>query len=68
MSLVEVQRYSTKVEADLARLLLESEGIDALLFDDGLNHAFGAFMPVRLMVLDCEAEDALSLLAEDRSP
>jgi hypothetical protein len=66
VSLVEIQRYSTKVEADLARLLLQSEGLDAVLFDDGLNHALGAFMPVRLMVLDSDADEALQILTEDR--
>ena len=63
MSLVEIARFGTKVEADLARLLLESEGLDAVLFDDGLNHMLGSLMPVRLMVLDSDCDDALRILA-----
>jgi Putative prokaryotic signal transducing protein len=61
--LVEAARYSSRVEADLARLFLESEGIEALLFDAGINNSYGGlFMPVRLMVLDGDLERAQGLL------
>lgn len=63
--LVEAARYSTRVEADLARLYLESEGVDAVLFDTEINYVYGGlFMPVRLMVLDEDLPLAAQLLAE----
>jgi hypothetical protein len=63
--LVEAARYSSRVEADLARLYLESEGVDAILFDTEINYFYGGlFMPVRLMVLDEDLGDAQRLLAK----
>ena len=62
--LVEAARYSTRVEADLARLYLESEGVEAILFDTEVNHFYGGlFLPVRLMVLDEDLATAQRLLA-----
>ena len=61
--LVEAARYTTRVEADLARLYLESEGVEAVLFDTEVNYfSGGLFMPVRLMVLDEDLELARRLL------
>ena len=61
---VEAARFNSQVEADLARLYLESEGVDAILFDTEINHFYGGlFMPVRLMVLD-EELGGRRLLAE----
>ncbi len=63
--LVEAARFNSRVEADLARLYLESEGVDAILFDTEINYFYGGlFMPVRLMVLDEELGRAQRLLAE----
>ena len=62
--LVEAARFNNRVEADLARLYLESEGVDAVLFDTEINYFYGGlFMPVRLMVVDDELERAQQLLA-----
>jgi hypothetical protein len=63
-ALVEIARFATRIRADLARLLIEDEGLTAVLFDGEVNYAFGSFMPVRLMVLREEAEQALQLLSE----
>lgn len=64
--LVEAARYNSRVEADLARLYLGSEGIEAVLFDTEINTSYGGlFMPVRLMVLDEDADMARRLLAEN---
>ena len=64
MSLVELARYSSRVEADLARLLLDSEGVDAVLFDTEVSNFMGGlFMPVRLMVLEEDLEEARQLLS-----
>lgn len=62
-AVVEAARYSTRVEADLARLYLESEGVDAVLFDTEINQGYGGLvMPVRLMVLDEDLARARRLL------
>ena len=68
MSLVELARFATRVEADLARLALEAEGIDAILFDTEANSFFGGggLAAVRLMVLDEDRDDALDVLAADK--
>ena len=67
MSLVELARFATRIEADLARLTLEAEGIDAILFDAEVNSFFGGggLVAVRLMVLDEDRDDALVVLAAD---
>jgi hypothetical protein len=64
--LVELARFPTRVEADLARLRLEAEGIEAVLFDTE-THAigWGPMMPVRLMVLDRDRWLASRLLESD---
>ena len=62
--LAEAARYHSRVEADLARLYLESEGIESVLFDTEINYVYGGmFMPVRLMVLDEDLDMAQHLLA-----
>jgi hypothetical protein len=65
MSLVELARYASFAEAELARGRLESEGVHAVCFDGGMNIAegLGLMIPVRLMVLDEDVEDALLILA-----
>jgi hypothetical protein len=68
MALVELARFGNRIEAELARLRLESEGVDAVLFDAEMNSfGWGPMMPVRLMVLDDDRELAERLLAEDGS-
>ena len=62
MGLTEVARFSSSIQADLARLTLGAADIDVHVFDQGLNYSFGAGMPVRLMVLQEDAEEALRLL------
>jgi putative signal transducing protein len=63
--IVEAARFNSRVEADLARLYLESEGVEAILFDAEINSFYGGlFMPVRLMVLDEDLELAQRLLAD----
>lgn len=67
MSLIEIGRYHDQIRADLARLTLEREGIDALLFDEAMHRYLGVgwLMPVRLMVLKEDSALALNILAED---
>ena len=66
MSLVELGRYPTRVEADLARLALGSHGVEALLFDSETNNFFGGggLVAVRLMVDADDLGEARRLLAE----
>ncbi len=64
MSLVEVKRFGTRVEADLARLVLADNDVEAVMFDAEANSFFGGggLIAVRLMVLDEDAEAALAIL------
>ena len=63
MSLVELARFDNRVEADLARLNLKAEGIEAVLFDaDMHSFGWGPIMPIRLMVLEEDLVDARRLL------
>lgn len=65
MGLVELARFSTRVEADLARLLLEAEGFEPVLFDEGMNYVLGPFTPVRLMVAKEDFIEAAALLVDE---
>ena len=56
--LVELARFPNRIAADLARLQLESEGIDA----DTNAIGWGPMMPVRLMVIDRDRDRAATLL------
>lgn len=69
MSLVELGRFATRVEADLARLALGAEGIDAIILDAEANSFFGGggLIWVRLMVIDDDLDDARRILDEDRA-
>ena len=66
MALVELARYPSSMAAEIARTFLESHGIGAITFDGGMNIADSAAfaIPVRLMVLDEDHEDASALLIE----
>lgn len=66
MSLVELARYPNNMEAEIARTLLESHGLLAITFDGGMNIADSAAfaIPVRLMVLDEERDEAEAILRE----
>jgi hypothetical protein len=70
LSLVELACYGTRVEADLARLALDAEGIDAVIFDAEANSFFGGggLISVRLMVLDEDLDQAAEILKADRLP
>lgn len=64
MALVELARFDTRIQAELAKLHLGAEGIESVLFDAEMNSfGWGPLMPVRLMVLDEDADDAREILA-----
>lgn len=64
MALVELANYPNAMEAAMVKGLLEAEGIDAVLFDHGMNIAdsSGWLVPVRVMVLDEDLALARGLL------
>jgi len=64
MSLVELARFGSRVEADLARLALLDREIEAFIFDAEANSFFGGggLVAVRLMVSDQDAEQAAVIL------
>jgi hypothetical protein len=64
--LVELGRYSFGLNAEIARTLLESHDIGAVVFDSGMNIADSAAfaIPVRLMVLDEDLDAAREILAQ----
>jgi hypothetical protein len=64
--LVELARFQTKVEADLARLLLEAEGFEPVLFDEGMNYiGLGSIMPIRLMIQERDHGEAAAILIDE---
>jgi len=65
MSLVELGRYPTRVDAELARLALGAADIDAVILDAEANSFFGGggLIWVRLMVLEEDLEEAREVLA-----
>jgi hypothetical protein len=70
VSLVELASYGTRVEADLALLALDAEGIDAVVFDAEANSFFGGggLISVRLMVLEEDFDEAAQIVEADLKP
>ena len=65
MQLVEFGRYTNAMEAMMVKGRLEAEGIDAVVFDHGMNIAdsSGWLVPVRVMVLDDDLDAARAAIA-----
>ncbi len=62
---VEAAGFPTRLQADLARLYLESEGVQAVLFDAEIQSiGWGPMIPVRVMVLDEDLAEARRLLSD----
>ena len=64
MSLVELKRFYSPVEVELARLRLASEGIDSIVFDGEVATYVGGATGIRLMVLEEDKDDAERLLRD----
>ncbi len=66
MSLIELARFPMAMNAEIARTLLESHGLGAVVFDSGMNIADSAAfaIPVRLMVLDEDLGEARKILTD----
>ena len=66
--LVVLATFGTRIEADLARMRLEADGIDAVLFDAETHSiGWGPMMPVRLMVLERDRWRAARALEESET-
>jgi hypothetical protein len=66
VALVVLARCERRIQAELAKMYLGADGIDSILFDAEMNNVgWGTMMPVRLMVLDEDLDDARAILAED---
>ena len=64
MALAEAAAFSDPLAAEIARGRLASEGIEAVLFDQGLSSlGLGTMAPVRLMVEEEDLETARALLS-----
>ena len=63
MSLVELERFFSPVEAELARLRLEAAGIESVIFDASA-HYVSAVTGVRLMVDEDDELRARRVLSE----
>lgn len=63
MSLVELARYFTSMEAEINRTRLLSFGIETIVFDGSMNIADGANLHARLMILPEDLEEARQILA-----
>ena len=61
-ALVELKRYASPVEADVARMALEAQGVGAVLMDDGIGNVFGGVIGTRLMVLEEDRDEAIRIL------
>jgi hypothetical protein len=63
--LVELASYQNRTEAELARLNLEAEGIEVVLFGAEMGSlGLGPLLPIRLMVPEEELRRARQILAE----
>lgn len=61
--LVEVHEFSNLGEANIAKGLLESNGIPAFIFQDNRAEGLSIMYRIRLMVTSTDKEEALELLS-----
>jgi hypothetical protein len=63
--LVEAARFNWPYQAELFRIFLEQNGVDAIVFDtQSSGYSEGALVGVRVMVLDEDLPEAQRLLRE----
>ncbi|MGS1016203.1 putative signal transducing protein [Allosphingosinicella humi] len=66
MALVELATFHDPMSAGMARARLAAEGIDAILFDQGVaGLGLGMLAPVRLMVDESDRAAAEAVLSRD---
>jgi hypothetical protein len=67
--LVELGRFYNSFEAGLARSVLAENGVDSVLFDTEMSwEGLGGIIPIRLMVLDEDEEQARLILESSQEP
>ena len=65
MALVELARFYNSFDAGVAKSRLDADGLHSVLFDTEMSwDGMGLLIPVRLMVLDEDADAAGAILAE----
>jgi len=65
VSLKAIAEYADRIEAEMARLTLGAEGIEAQIFDGGMaGLGLGFMTPARLMVLPEDAARARAVLEQ----
>lgn len=64
--LVTVGRFESPIEAQIARGLLESSGIECFMVGENANQLLASAFRVRLQVRIEEEDEALDLLSGDR--
>lgn len=68
MALVELARFYNSFDGGLARSRLEAEGIGAVLFDTEMAwEGLGGLIPIRLMVVEEDLEEAREILSRETS-
>jgi len=66
MALVEIALFHDPMGAEMARLRLAADGIEAVLFDGGMaGLGLGFMTPARLMVDEDDKDEAEALLSQD---
>jgi len=68
--LVTIARYEDSMEADLARQLLEDEGIRAVVLGQNVGNVYSgvpAVIDIELQTLESQAEDARQILADAKA-
>jgi Putative prokaryotic signal transducing protein len=67
VALVPVAEFSDRIAADVARLTLAAEGIEAVIFDGGMaSLGLGLMTPARLMIDEVDAVRARLVLEGPR--
>ncbi|WP_291077485.1 MULTISPECIES: DUF2007 domain-containing protein [unclassified Empedobacter] len=61
-------RFNTVIEADIIKLLLETEGIESTVLDENLSYTIGSTFSqgIRLQVKEEDYEKALKILNESQ--
>jgi len=65
-NLVKVHEFSNLGEANIAKGLLESNGIPAFIFQDNRAEGLSMMYRIRLMVTSADKEEALKLLSASK--
>jgi hypothetical protein len=65
MNLIAIRTYGTITEAELAKNLLEAEGVRCMVRKSALNVYAGNAAPAELLVKEADVEKAQEILSDD---